>query len=138
MGRIIAIDYGQKRTGTDPLKIIANALTTIPTSDFFNFITHYLISNKVELFVVGYPLQLNNKPSSAIKYIDKFINNLKKKYPEIPVELEDERFTSSIAFQAMLDGGLKKEKRKDKGIIDRISATLILQSYMERVSKLQK
>lgn len=134
MGRIVALDVGRKRTGiaaTDTLKIIANGLTTIPTGKIFDFFTDYLASNTVELLVVGMPRQMNNEPSEAVKYIEPVINRFKKLYPDIPIEYIDERFTSKIAFQTMLDGGVKKMNRRDKAMVDTISATIILQSYLE-------
>jgi putative Holliday junction resolvase len=134
LGRIVALDVGRKRTGvaaTDPLKIIANSLTTIPTGKIIDFLTDYLANNSVELLVVGMPRQMNNEPSEAVKYIEPVINRFKKLYPDIPIEYVDERFTSKIAFQTMLDGGVKKMDRRDKAMVDTISATIILQSYLE-------
>ncbi|MBE9469474.1 MAG: Holliday junction resolvase RuvX [Bacteroidetes bacterium] len=135
MGRVLSIDYGRKRVGiaiTDPLKIIASGLETVHSKDIFTFLTRYLNTENVECFVVGYPLQMNGKPSESIEFIDPFIKKLKKTFPDIPVKLIDERFTSKIAFQTMIDGGLKKKKRQDKALIDKISATIILQSYLEQ------
>jgi len=137
LGRIVAIDYGRKRVGiavTDPLKIIANALTTIQTQNIFLFLQDYHQKEIIDAFVVGYPKQLSNQGSSALTYINPFIKKLIKEFPGIPVELSDERFTSKIASRSILEGGVKKEKRKDKGLIDRVSATIILQSYMESLS----
>lgn len=135
MGRLLAIDYGRKRTGiavTDPLKIIATSLTTVEAKDIFTFLNKYLQTEKVEKFIVGYPKQMNNELSESVKYIDPFLVKLKAKYPDIPVELVDERFTSKMAFQTMIDSGIGKMKRRDKGLIDTISATIILQSYLEQ------
>lgn len=135
MGRVLSIDYGRKRVGiaiTDPLKIIASGLETVHSKDIFTFLTTYLNNEDVECIVVGYPLQMNGKPSESIEFIAPFIKKLKKTFPDIPVELVDERFTSKIAFQTMIDGGLKKKKRQDKALIDKISATIILQSYLEQ------
>lgn len=135
MGRILAIDYGRKRVGlavTDSLKMIANGLTTVSSKDIFNFLISYLKKENVECFVVGYPKQMNNQPSESIEYINIFIKQLKKKLPDIPVELIDERFTSKMAFQTMINGGLKKKARKNKALIDTISATIILQSFLEK------
>ena len=135
MGRILSIDYGRKRVGiaiTDPLKIIASGLKTIPAKDIFTFLTMYLNSENVECIVVGYPLQMNGKPSESMEFIAPFIKKLKKTFPKMPVELVDERFTSKIAFQTMIDGGVKKKKRQNKALIDTISATIILQSYLEQ------
>ena len=134
MGRIIAIDYGKKRTGvavTDILQLIANGLTTVPTSELMDFLLKYMEKEPVECIVVGHPKQMNNQDSENMKRIIPFVNLLKKKFPNIPVELVDERFTSVLAHQAMLDGGLKKKARQDKALVDEISATIILQSYLE-------
>ena len=135
MGRILAIDYGRKRTGlavTDPLKMIANALKTIKTEDIWLFLDEYMAKQEVECIVAGYPKQMNNEPSEAVQYINPFLKKLEKKYPGIKIELMDERFTSKMAQQTMIDGGVKKMKRRDKALLDSISATIILQSYMEK------
>ena len=135
MGRILAIDYGKKRIGlavTDPLKIIANRLVTVSAHTIWDFLKDYFQKEQVERVVVGYPRQMNNEPSDAVLYIDPFLNRFRKLYPEMPLELVDERFTSKMAFQTMIDAGLKKEARQNKGTIDTISATIILQSYMEQ------
>ena len=134
MSRILAIDYGRKRTGiavTDPMQIIANGLTTVPTHELMDFLLKYVAQEKVERIVVGHPKQMNNEDSENMKYIKPFVAQLKKKLPDTPVELVDERFTSVLAHQAMLDGGLKKKARQDKALVDEISATIILQSYLE-------
>ena len=134
MSRILAIDYGKKRTGiavTDVLQIIANGLTTVPTSGLMDFILDYVGKEPEERIVVGYPKQMNNEDSENMKRITPFVNQLKKKLPGIPVEFVDERFTSVLAHQAMLDGGLKKKARQNKALVDEISATIILQSYLE-------
>ena len=134
MSRILAIDYGKKRTGiavTDVLQIIANGLTTVPTSGLMDFILDYVGKEPVERIVVGYPKQMDNEDSENMKRITPFVNQLKKKLPGIPVEFVDERFTSVLAHQAMLDGGLKKKARQNKALVDEISATIILQSYLE-------
>ena len=134
MGRIVAIDFGQKRTGiavTDPLQIIANSLTTVPSSEVISFLTAYSAKEKVDAFVVGYPRQMNNSLSESVRYIDPFIEKLKKTFPDKEVFLEDERFTSKIAVQTMIMGGVKKKDRQNKALIDAISATIILQSYLE-------
>jgi putative holliday junction resolvase len=139
VGRILAFDYGKKRTGiavTDPLQIIASGLTTVNTQDIFSFIADYLKTEKVDCFVVGFPTQLDNsKPSHSAPLIKNFVKQLKKKFPDIPVELEDEHYTSKMAMQAMIDGGLKKMQRRDKAMVDKVSASIILQSYMSRTSK---
>lgn len=135
MGRLLAIDYGQKRVGiavTDPLRIIATSLTTIETKEIFVFLEKYLKAEKVDVFIVGYPKQMNNELSESVRFIDPFLVKLKEKYPEILVELVDERFTSKMAFQTMIDSGIGKMKRRDKGLVDTISATIILQSYLEQ------
>lgn len=134
MGRIIAIDYGRKRTGlaaTDTLQIIANGLTTVPSGELVNYLTTYVSREPVDLFVVGLPKQMNNEPSENMKYVEAFVTHLKRTIPNIPVVYYDERFTSVMAHQAMLDGGLKKKKRQDKGLVDEISAVIILQAYLE-------
>ena len=135
MARILAIDYGKKRTGiavTDPLQIIANRLTTIPTHTIWHFLEDYFKKEEVEMIVVGYPRQMNNEASESVRYINPFLKKFGIKYPDIKIELMDERFTSKLAFQAMLDGGLKKQKRQDKAMVDAVSATIILQSYLEQ------
>jgi putative Holliday junction resolvase len=135
MGRIIGIDYGKKRVGlavTDPLKIFASPLTTVNTQEFDSFIDKYNETEQIDGFVVGYAVKMNNLPSESVKYSDPFIRKLKKRFPDIPVYLEDERFTSKIALKTMIDGGVKKIKRQDKKIIDKISASLILQSWLQK------
>lgn len=134
MGRILAIDYGKKRTGlavTDVLQIIANGLTTVPTHTLMDFILDYVKREPVERIVVGLPKQMNNQPSENMVRIEPFVNRLRKVLPQIPVEYVDERFTSVLAHQAMIDGGLKKKDRQRKELVDEISATIILQSYMD-------
>ena len=134
MSRILSIDYGKKKTGiavTDPMQIIANGLTTVETSKIWEFLADYLSKNEVERLIIGLPKQMNNEPSESMKYINPFVGRFKKLYPNIPVEFVDERFTSKLAFQAMIDGGLKKKERQNKALVDEISATIILQSYLE-------
>ena len=134
MGRILAIDYGNKRVGlavTDPLKIVANALDTVPAHEILNYLTAYTAREQVEKFVVGLPKQMNGSNSESMKYIEPFVKKLKEKFPEIEVQFVDERFTSVLAHRTMLEGGLKKKDRQDKALVDRISATIILQSYLE-------
>ena len=134
MGRIIAIDYGRKRTGvaaTDTLQMIANGVATVPSGELVEFLSAYIAKEEVELIVVGQPKQLNNEPSENMKYVESFVANLKKKIPQIPVEYYDERFTSVMAHHAMLAWGLKKKKRQDKALVDEISAVIILQAYLE-------
>ena len=133
MGRILAIDFGTKRTGiavTDELQIIASGLTTVNTKDLLQFLKDYIQVETVELFLVGEPKQMNNTASESEIYITTFIGKLEKVIPEIPIKRVDERFTSKMAFQTMIDSGLKKNQRKNKALIDEISATLILQSYL--------
>ena len=135
MGRIVALDYGQKRTGiavTDPLQIIANSLATVPSSEVIVFLQKYLERESVESFVIGYPRQMNNTLSESVKYIDPFIALLKRTFPAKEVFLADERFTSKIAMQTMISGGVKKKDRQNKALIDGISATIILQSFLEQ------
>lgn len=134
MGRILAIDYGRKRVGiavTDPLKIIANGLTTVKSCDVLKFLSDYLSKEIVELIVVGLPKTMNNEESDSMQYIKPFVEKLKKQYPNVPIEMYDERFTSVLAHKAMLEGGLKKKERQNKALVDEISATIILQSFME-------
>ncbi len=134
MGRIIAIDYGRKRTGlavTDPLQMIANGLTTVPSGEVVHYLVNYVAKEVVDLFVVGFPKQMNNEPSENMKYVEAFVAHLKRAIPSIPVQYYDERFTSVMAHQAMLSGGLKKKKRQEKGLVDEISAVIILQAYLE-------
>jgi putative holliday junction resolvase len=137
MGRIIGIDYGLKRIGlavTDPLKIFASPLTTVSPAEFDNFILSYLKTDKVDAFVIGYPVQMNNQPSESVTYINPFIKKLKKTYPEIYIYLADERFTSQMAIRSMFEGGVKKKDRRDKSIVDKISASIILQSFLDNTS----
>jgi putative Holliday junction resolvase len=134
MGRILAIDYGQKRCGlavTDELAIIANSLDTVSTKELFTFLSFYLKKEVVDVIVIGEPKQMNNQPSDAVKYINPFIGRLKKEYPLVKIERIDERFTSRMAFQTMIDAGLRKKARQNKALVDSISATIILQSYLE-------
>jgi putative Holliday junction resolvase len=134
MGRIMAIDYGRKRTGiavTDNMQIIANGLETVHGSKVIDFITDYVSREKVEMIVIGLPKKMNNEPSDNMRFVVAFTNRLKKILPEMKVEFYDERFTSVMAHQAMIDGGLKKKKRQDKALVDEISAILILQSFLE-------
>ena len=135
MGRILAIDYGRKRVGlavTDPLKIIANALKTVHSKDIWDFLKEYLEQEDVECIIVGYPKQMNNQPSEAVRFINPFLKRLTKLYPEMEIKLVDERFTSKMAHQTMIDAGLKKKARQNKALVDTISATIILQSYLEQ------
>jgi putative holliday junction resolvase len=134
MGRILAIDYGRKKTGlavTDPLQIIANGLDTIRSMDVLAFIDKYSKTEQLDRIVVGHPLQNSGADSESMRYIKPFVASLKNKFPLIPVEMVDERYTSKMAFQTMIDAGLKKTDRQNKELVDKISATIILQSYME-------
>ena len=140
MNRIIGIDYGSKRTGlavSDPLRIFASALDTVPSAKIIDYLQNYLQNQKVELFVVGFPLNMDNTDSQSAPLVQAFINLLKKKFPSIPVVLEDERFTSVLAHRAMIEGGMKKSERRDKSSVDKISAAIILQSYLDRTQKQQ-
>lgn len=133
MGRILAIDFGRKRTGiavTDPSRTIATPLTTVRTHDLEQFLIEYTKTEKVDEFVIGYPRTMNNEPSEMVAYINPFVRRLRKIFPDKPVHLVDERFTSSIAMRAMIEGGMKKSDRAIKGNIDKISASIILQSFM--------
>jgi putative Holliday junction resolvase len=133
--RILAIDYGTKRIGlavTDPLQIIATGLDTVPTNDIFEYLKKYLFAESVSKFVVGFPMHLDGSPAQLAPTIEKFVEKLNKLYPEIEVAYEDERFTSEDAKRIILQSGAKKKKRRDKGLVDKIAAVLILQSYMER------
>lgn len=133
MPRIIAIDYGSKRVGiavTDPLKMIASGLTTVHSQELIKFLEDYLAKEAVDCIVVGEPKTLANEPSDSARYIDPFVTHLRKKFPTIKIERFDERFTSKLAQQAMLMGGLKKKDRANKGTVDMVSATILLQDYM--------
>lgn len=134
MGRILALDYGRKRTGvavTDVLQIIANGLTTVPSHTLPDFLVQYVAKEKVDLIVIGLPKQMNNEQSESMIYITPFVNRLRKILPDMPIEFVDERFTSVLAHRTMLEAGLKKKDRQCKELVDEISATIILQSYME-------
>ncbi len=134
MGRILGIDYGRKRTGvavTDPLQIVAGNLATVPTHTLMQFIKDYMSREQVELIVIGQPTQLNGEPSESMKYITPFVNRLRKEMPDMPIVMYDERFTSTIAHQAMIDGGMKKSDRRDKARVDAIAATIILNDYLQ-------
>ena len=137
MPRILAFDVGKKRIGvavTDPLQLIANGLKTVPAHEVWTFVKEYLANEEVDQIVVGYPRQMNNQGSEALHYVNPFIKRLRKLYPAISVALIDERFTSKMAHQTMLDGGLKKKARQNKALVDTISATIILQSFLQQRS----
>ncbi len=134
MSRILAIDYGRKRTGlavSDTMQIIANGLTTVPTHQLLSFILDYVSKEPVERILVGLPKQMNNEMSENMQRIEPFVRSLKKKLPDMPIEYVDERFTSVLAHRTMLEAGLKKKDRQNKALVDEISATIILQSYLE-------
>ena len=138
MGRILAVDYGTKRVGlavTDALQIIATGLTTIHSKDVVSFIEDYIKKEKVDAVVIGEPKTLMNDDSENAIHVEAFIKHLKKRIPDLKIERYDERFTSSIAKQSMIDGGLKKKDRQNKGTVDMVSATLILQNYMEFIKR---
>ena len=133
MARIVSIDYGKKRTGlavTDPLQLIAGGLATVSTSTLFEYLTQYVAKEPVERIVIGEPRQPNGQPSENLARVQQFVNRWRKAMPQIPIEYFDERFTSVLAHQAMLEGGLKKKARQDKTLVDEISATIILEDYM--------
>ena len=135
MGIIVALDFGKKRTGiaiTDPLQLIASGLATVDTKDLISFLKDYCSKTSVETFIVGLPKQMNNQPSESEQFIQPFLKTLKNTFPKTSIEREDERFTSKMAFQTMIDSGMKKKKRQNKAVVDEISATLILQSYLNR------
>ena len=138
LGRIIALDYGKKRTGiavTDELQLIASGLTTVATHELMVFLEKYVAEENVVGIIVGEPKQMDYTPSECEVFITPFLNHLKKVFPDLPVERQDERFTSKMAFQTMLDSGLKKKQRRNKALIDEISATIILQDYLNRESR---
>ncbi len=133
MGRILAIDYGKKRTGiaiTDELQIIASGLTTVNTDELISFLKDYTFKENVDLFIIGKPKQMDNSDSESEELILPFIEKMNANFPEIPIKRIDERFTSKMAFQTMIDSGLKKKQRQNKALVDEISATIILQSYL--------
>ena len=133
MARILSIDYGKKRTGlavTDPLQIVAGGLATVSTSELFDWLKAYLTKEPVERIIIGEPRQPNGQPSENLARVQQFVNRWRKAFPEVPIEYYDERFTSVLAHQAMLQGGLKKKARQDKALVDEISATIILEDYL--------
>lgn len=138
MDRIIGIDYGRKRAGvavSDPLGIFASALDTVPAAKIIDYLKNYAENETITRFVVGYPMNLDNTPAEAASDVTVFLKNLSKAFPDIPVTLEDERFTSVLAHRAMIEGGMKKKDRRDKASADRISAVIILQGFLDRRSK---
>ncbi len=137
MGRILSIDYGQKRVGlavTDELRMIAGALATVQSSDVIRFLKDYLLKEQVDCIVVGYPLTLQNQLSESARFTEPFVKHLQRTFPHIPVERMDERFTSKMATAAILESGAKKKDRQNKGLVDKVSAVIILQSYLEMKS----
>ena len=133
MARILSIDYGKKRTGlavTDPLQIIAGGLATVATSELFDYLKAYMAREQVELIVIGEPRQPNGEPSENLARVQQFVNRWRKAMPQVPIQYYDERYTSVLAHQVMLDGGLKKKARQNKGLVDEISATIILEDFM--------
>ena len=133
MARILSIDYGRKRTGiavTDPLKLIAGGLATVATSELYDWLCAYIAREPVERIVIGEPRQPNGEPSENFARVQEFVNRWRRHMPTVPIEFYDERFTSVLAHQAMLDGGLRKKARQNKALVDEISATIILQDYM--------
>ena len=134
MSRILSIDYGKRRTGlavTDPLQIIAGGLATVSTSELYDYLVDYVSREPVERIVIGKPMQPNGQPSENLSRVEQFVGRWRKAQPQLPIEYVDERFTSVLAHRAMIDGGLKKKSRQDKALVDEISATIILQSYLE-------
>lgn len=135
MDRIIGIDYGKARVGvavSDPLRIFASPVETVPSAKIIEYLKNYALSQTIERFVVGYPLNMNGTPAQAAPDVDEFLKRLGKAFPDVPVSLEDERFTTVLAHRAMIDGGMKKSERRDKNSADRISAAIILQSYLDK------
>lgn len=137
MDRIIGIDYGRKRIGiavSDPLRIFASPLETVQSAKIIEYLKSYSAGERIVRFVVGYPINMNGKPSEAAADVDIFLKQLAKAFPDVPVTLEDERFTSVLAHRAMIDGGMKASDRRDKASVDKISAAIILQGYLDRTS----
>lgn len=134
MGRLLAIDYGKKRCGiavSDPMKIIANGLTTVATHELFDWLKNYMSKEEVDVLIIGEPKKVTGEYSETMKYIEPFVNRVRNNFPTLKIEMVDERFTTKLAFQAMIDGGVKKHNRDNKnGTVDMVSATIILQTYM--------
>ena len=138
MNRTIGIDYGRARVGvavSDPLGIFASPLETVPAAKIIEYLQKYALSETVERFVVGWPMNLNGAPAQAAADVEAFLKRLRKAFPQVPVELEDERFTSVLAHRAMIDGGMKKSERRDKNSVDRISAAIIRQSWLDKTKR---
>jgi putative holliday junction resolvase len=141
MGRIVGMDVGQKRIGlavTDPLGIFATGLDTVAVSDIFRYLSDYMKTEKVDFLVVGSPVKMNNKPSESVKYIEPIVKALIRTFPGLPVRRIDERFTSRLAKQAILDGGIRKMARRNKAMVDKISAVIMLQSFIDQEKNLSK
>lgn len=141
MGRLMAIDYGTKRVGiavTDPFQIIANGLTTVHSSEVFDFLKKYFLDEKVDCVVVGNPKRMNNEPSQSAPFVEQFIKEFKKHFPLMQLARADERFTSKIAQRTMFEGGLKKKDRQNKELVDEISAVLILQTYLDTIKNFNR
>jgi len=137
MGRYLAIDYGTKRCGiavSDPMKMIASGLVAVASHELMNFLANYFEKENVECVVVGKPMQSDNRPSESFIYVDRFVQSFKKRFPEMRVEWEDERYTSEMAVRSMVEGGMKKSERRKKEHIDKISAALILRSFMDGIN----
>ena len=135
MDRILGIDYGSARVGlaqSDPLGIFASPLETVPSAKIIDYLKNYARTETICKFVVGYPLNLDGRPASAAPDVDAFLKRLQKAFPDVPMALEDERFTSVLAHKAMIDGGMKKSERRDKNSVDKISAAIILQAYLDK------
>jgi len=135
VNRIIGIDYGKKRTGiamSDPLMMFASPVETVQTANIIDYLKKLSLQETIVRFVVGYPMNMDNRPSEAAAYVDGFLKSLHKNFPDIPVSLEDERFTSVLAHRSLIDGGVKKMARRDKAAVDKVSAALILQTFMDR------
>ena len=136
MGRILAIDFGRKRTGlavTDVLRITANPLLTIETNNLMNWLTDYFAREQVDEVVIGHPTQMNGQESESMNYIRPFLGVFKKTFPDKPITMYDERFTSVLAHRAMIDGGMKKKDRQNKAVVDKIAACIILEGYLEKL-----
>lgn len=134
MGRILAIDYGKKRTGlavTDPLRITANPLLTVPTGNLIEWLRAYINKESVDIVVIGHPTQLNGQDSASMQYIRPFMISFAKTFPDIPLVSFDERFTSTLAHRAMIDGGMSKKQRQDKAVVDKLAACIILEDYLQ-------
>lgn len=135
MGRILAIDFGRRRTGlavTDPLRITANPLATVETKELLPWLRSYFATEQVDIVVIGHPLQMNGEDSESMNYIRPFMGNFRREFPNIPLTEYDERFTSVLAHRAMIDGGMRRKQRQDKAVVDRIAACIILEGYMEK------